>query len=112
MRFRGVDGFLVHPARVEIPDLLQVRFRGFLRVRFPSHFGSKRCGFLGDDLQRVIILLRQHVEAAPARELRRNRVPFYPAAVRVKIKVLRRFHRRIDIFQVERRRVLIRRSSD
>src|SRR5205814_5607778 len=52
-----------------------------------------------------------HVETAPTRELRRNRVPFYPAAVGVKIKVLRGFHRRVHVFQVERRRVLVRRRD-
>ena len=105
---RAVYRFFIHPARVKVANLLQIDLSRLLGIRFRGNFWRDRRRLLHDLVQRVVILFGQHIEAAPTRELWRDRVVLYPAAVGIKIEIVLRLDGRIHIFRIERRRYLIR----
>ena len=109
---RCVHRFFVHPARIKIAHLLQIRLRRFLESRFGGDLRCDRRGLLENLVQRVVIMLGQFVETSPARKLRWNRIPLYPAAIRVKVKIVLRFDGRIHVLRIERRRILFRLRCD
>ena len=102
---RAVHRFFIHSARVRVADLLQIDFSRLLGIWFRGNFRCDYRRLLHDLVQRIVILLGQHIETAPARKLRRNRIAFYPAAIRVKIKIVLRLDGRIHVFRIEGQRV-------
>ena len=92
----GVDLGFIHPAGVEVAHLLHVGAGRF--------FGG---GFLGDLVERVVVLLDQLVEAAPARILRRDGIVLQPIAIGIKVEIIARLDRRIHVARIERRRIFL-----
>ena len=89
-----VDRLFIHPARVVITDLLH--FRRDLWIGF----GLGR--FFRNHVQRVVVVLDQLIETAPARIFRRNFSALDPTAVRVKKEIVRRFYRLIHVARIDR----------
>jgi hypothetical protein len=98
LRFRGVDSFLLHPARVIIAY--------FLCFRREARIDTYALRFFRDVLQGVVVVLDQLVETAPARIFRRNLSPLDPAAIGVHEKIILRFRRCVPVSRIERLRFL------
>ena len=89
-----LDRFLIHTARVVVAYLL----------RFGREPWIDMCAFrfLRNVMQRIVVVLDQLVETAPARIFRRNLGLFDPSAIGVDEEILLWFYRQIPVARVQR----------